>query len=119
MKLVLSLLDPRVFVVYDSICNALAAVIVSMQKRGLFVWVRDVMCRKLSGVIQKVLSVEKIPNANCLGLLLLRLPVINPVLFVFRSVLSFYVLNRLQCSCLLNMNCEIVEVVFFSYFYFL
>lgn len=96
VKLVLSLLDPRVFVVYDSLCNALAAVVVSMQKRGLCDWVMGVMCRKLSGVIQKILSTENIPNVNCLGLLLLRIPVINPVLFVFRSVLSFYVLNRLQ-----------------------
>ena len=33
--LLLSLLDPRTIIVYDLICNVLAAVISSMQQRGL------------------------------------------------------------------------------------
>ena len=33
--LLLSLLDPRAIMVYDLICNVLAAVISSMQQRGL------------------------------------------------------------------------------------
>ena len=34
--LLLSLLDPRAIMVYDLICNVLAAVISSMQQRGLY-----------------------------------------------------------------------------------
>ena len=39
--LLLSLLDPRAIMVYDLICNVLAAVISSMQQRGLYYfWIR-------------------------------------------------------------------------------
>ena len=39
---------------------------------------------------------KAIPSEACLGLLLLRIPLVNPVLQWFRSVLSFYILNRLS-----------------------
>ena len=95
IHLLLILLDPRTFIEYDLICNVLAAVVVSMQKRGLYVNRIEIRIRKFTSVLRKVVTSECIPNVNCLGLLLLRIPVVNPILVIFRSVLSFYVLNRL------------------------
>lgn len=96
VNVMLILIDPRLIVLYDLICNLLAAIVMSMYKRGMYPFWCIVMCRKFTKAIQRIVSVEAIPKTNCLGLLLLRIPLVNPVLIVFRSVLSFYVLRRLQ-----------------------
>lgn len=95
--LLLSLLDPRAIMVYDLICNVLAAVISSMQQRGLYHFLKLIsFFRKFINLIERVCSIKAIPSEACLGLLLLRIPLVNPVLQWFRSVLSFYILNRLS-----------------------
>lgn len=50
-------------------------------------------------VLERVVSKESIPSVHSLGLLLLRIPIVNPTLEYLRSVLSFYVLKRLQWNC--------------------
>ena len=67
--LLLSLLDPRAIMVYDLICNVLAAVISSMQQRGLYHFLKLIsFFRKFTNLIEKVCSVKAIPSEACLGL---------------------------------------------------
>ena len=50
----------------------------------------------MKATLVKELSPEMIPDVSCLGLLLLRLPVMNQALDVLRSVASCIILKRLS-----------------------
>ena len=52
--------------------------------------------RKMRPTLEKVLSPAMIRDVSCLGILLLRLPLMNPTLEVLRSVASCIILTRLM-----------------------
>ena len=95
-QLLLVLLEPRTFSLYDTICSNLAAVVTIMTNRKMFCYLGCMSSRNMKSTLVKVLSPQMIQDVSCLGLLLLRLPVMNRTLEVLRSVASCIILNRLS-----------------------
>lgn len=54
----------------------------------------------MKGVIQQIVAKESIQEVSVLRDLLVRMPVVNPTLEVFRCVLAFQVLLRIQSESL-------------------
>lgn len=77
--------------------------------------------------LEKVLSPAMIRDVSCLGILLLRLPLMNPTLEVLRSVASCIILTRFtkwtcflqQTPLLHDKECFVANIVTFLFLHFL